>query len=122
MIAAATSGRLCLGVVTESTRFVHANGAIFVLLFHRQQSSLSSSCRHSITTEPQEPYGPVLAFTRPHSMAFLADQLSARLEALQRQSAITDRKVAATIKHCRELIAEHEAAEARWAAEHPDLV
>jgi hypothetical protein len=64
----------------------------------------------------------VLAFTRHTTMGSIAEMFQARLEALQRQSAISDRKVAATIKHCRELIAEHEAAEARWAAEHPDLV
>ena len=64
----------------------------------------------------------MLAFTRHTSMGSIADMFQARLEALQRQSAETDRKVAATIKHCRQLIAEHEAEEARWAAEHPDLV
>jgi hypothetical protein len=46
----------------------------------------------------------------------------ARLEALQQQSEITDRKVAATIARAHQLIAEHETEEAKWAAEHPDLV
>jgi hypothetical protein len=67
MIAAATSGLRRLGVVTESTRFVHANGAVFVLLFHRQQLSLSSSCRHSITTEPQEPLQAAAGVHPPHA-------------------------------------------------------
>jgi hypothetical protein len=64
----------------------------------------------------------VLAFTRHTTMGSLADTFQARLEALQQQSEITDRKVAATIARAHQLIAEHEAAEAKWAAEHPDLV
>jgi hypothetical protein len=52
----------------------------------------------------------------------IADTFAARLAALQQQSEITDRKVAATIARARQLIAEHEAAEARWRAEHPDLL
>ena len=55
-------------------------------------------------------------------MGSVADTFAARLAALQRQSEITDRKVAATIANCHQLIAEHQAAEAKWAAEHPDLV
>ena len=52
----------------------------------------------------------------------VADTFQARLEALQRQSEITDRKVAATIAKGRRLIADEQAAEARWAAENPDLL
>ena len=55
-------------------------------------------------------------------MGSVADAFQARLEALQRQSEITDRKVAATIAKCHRLIAEEQAAEARWAAENPDLL
>jgi len=55
-------------------------------------------------------------------MGSVADAFAARLAALQRQSEITDRKVAATIARARQLIAEHEAEEAKWTAEHPDLV
>ena len=64
----------------------------------------------------------MLAFTRHLVMGSVADAFAARLAALQRQSEITDRKVAATIARCHQLIAEHEAAEAKWSAEHPDLV
>ena len=46
----------------------------------------------------------------------------ARLEALQRQSEVTDRQVAATIASGGLLIAEEQAAEAKWAAENPDLL
>ena len=52
----------------------------------------------------------------------IADTFAARLAALQQQSEITDRKVAATIARCHQLIAEQQASEARWAAEHPDLL
>ncbi len=55
-------------------------------------------------------------------MESLADAFAARLAALQQQSEITDRKVAATIARAHQLIAEHEAAEAKWRADHPDLV
>ena len=55
-------------------------------------------------------------------MGSVADAFAARLAALQRQSEITDRKVAATIARCHQLIAEQQAAEARWAAENPDLL
>jgi hypothetical protein len=55
-------------------------------------------------------------------MGSIADAFQARLEALQRQSEITDRKVAATIRRCHRLIAEQEQAEARWRAENPDLL
>jgi len=55
-------------------------------------------------------------------MGSVADAFAARLAALQRQSEITDRKVAATIARCHQLIAEQQAAEARWRAEHPDLL
>jgi len=55
-------------------------------------------------------------------MGSIADTFQARLEALQQQSEITDRKVAATIARCHQLIAEAHEADARWAAEHPDLV
>lgn len=55
-------------------------------------------------------------------MSSIADMFQARLEALQRQSEVTDRKVAATIARCHQLIAEEQAAEARWAAENPDLL
>jgi hypothetical protein len=55
-------------------------------------------------------------------MTSIADTFSARLEALKRQSEITDRKVAATIARAHQLIAEQQAEEAKWAAEHPDLV
>jgi hypothetical protein len=55
-------------------------------------------------------------------MGSIADTFAARLAALQRQSEITDRKVAATIARCHQLIAEQQAAEARWAAEHPELL
>lgn len=54
-------------------------------------------------------------------MESIADAFQARLEALQRQSEITDRKVAATIARCHQLITEVQASDARWAAEHPDL-
>ncbi len=64
----------------------------------------------------------MLAFTRHTSMGSIADMLKARLEALQQQSEITDRKVAATIANCHQLIAEHEAAEDKWRADHPELV
>jgi hypothetical protein len=52
----------------------------------------------------------------------IADAFQARLEALQRQSEITDRKVAATIARCHQLIAEQEQAERQWRAENPDLL
>jgi hypothetical protein len=55
-------------------------------------------------------------------MGSVADAFQARLEALQRQSEITDRKVAATIARCHQLIAEEQAAEARWRAAHPELL
>jgi hypothetical protein len=55
-------------------------------------------------------------------MGSIADAFQARLEDLQRRSEITDRKVAATITRCHQLIAEQQAAEARWAAEHPELL
>jgi hypothetical protein len=55
-------------------------------------------------------------------MGSIADMFQARLEALQRHSEITDRKVAATIARAHQLIADQQAEEARWAAEHPDLV
>jgi len=61
-------------------------------------------------------------FTRHRPMGSVADAFAARLAALQRQSEITDRKVAATIARCHQLIAEQQAAEARWRAEHPDLL
>ena len=61
-------------------------------------------------------------FTRHRPMGSIADTFAARLAVLQRQSEITDRKVAATIARARQLIAEHEAEEAKWTAEHPDLV
>jgi uncharacterized coiled-coil protein SlyX len=84
--------------------------------------SLSCSCRHSLFTEPQEPRGPLLVFTRHHPMGSIADAFQARLKALEMQSAETDRRVAETIARCHQLIAEQEQAEARWAAEHPDLL
>ena len=80
------------------------------------------SCSHSLFTEPQEPRGPLLVFTHHRPMGSVADAFQARLEALQRQSEITDRKVAATIARCHQLIAEEQAAEARWRAENPDLL
>jgi len=52
----------------------------------------------------------------------IADTFAARLAALQQQSEITDQKVAATIARCHQLIAEEQAAEARWAADNPDLL
>ena len=55
-------------------------------------------------------------------MSSIADAFQARLEALQRQSEISDLKVAVAIARCHQLIAEEQAAEARWAAEHPDLL
>jgi hypothetical protein len=55
-------------------------------------------------------------------MGSIADTFAARLAALQRQSEITDRKVAATIARCRELIAEQEESERRWQTQHPDLL
>ncbi len=55
-------------------------------------------------------------------MGSIADTFAARLAALQQQSEITDRKVSATIARCHQLIAEQQAAEARWAAEHPELL
>jgi hypothetical protein len=55
-----------------------------------------------------------------NTLSSIADAFKARLEDLQRQSEITDRKVAATIARCHQLIAEEQAAEARWAAEHPE--
>jgi hypothetical protein len=55
-------------------------------------------------------------------MESVADVFAARLAALQRQSEITDRKVAATVARCHQLIAEEQAAEAKWAAENPDLL
>ena len=55
-------------------------------------------------------------------MGHIADVFKARLEALEMQSAETDRRVADTIARCHQLIAEQQAAEARWAAEHPDLL
>ena len=61
-------------------------------------------------------------FTRHQPVSSIADAFQARLEALQRQSEITDRKVAATIARCHQLIAEEQAAEAKWAAENPDLL
>ena len=122
MIAAATSGRLCLGVVTESARFTNANGAVFVLLFHRQQSSLRAPAATALQLSHRSPCRPPLAFTRHRRMGSVADMFQARLEALQRQSEINDRKVAATIANCHQLIAEHQAAEAKWAAENPDLL
>ena len=64
----------------------------------------------------------MLAFTRHTSMGSIADMFKARLEALQQQSAETDRKVAATIARAHQLIAEHEAAEAKWRAAHPELI
>lgn len=60
-------------------------------------------------------------FTRHRPMGSIADAFQARLEDLQRRSEITDRKVAATIARCHQLIAEQQEAEARWAADHPDL-
>lgn len=61
-------------------------------------------------------------FTRHRPMGSIADAFQARLEDLQRRSEITDRKVAATIARCHQLIAEQQAAEQRWAAENPDLL
>jgi uncharacterized coiled-coil protein SlyX len=55
-------------------------------------------------------------------MGSIADAFQARLEALEKQSAETDRKVAATIARCHQLIAEQQAAEEKWAAENPDLL
>ena len=55
-------------------------------------------------------------------MGSIADAFKARLEALEMQSAETDRRVAETIARARQLIAEQQASEARWAAEHPDLL
>ena len=55
-------------------------------------------------------------------MGSIADAFQARLEALEKQSAETDRRVAATIARCHQLIAEQQEAEARWAADHPDLL
>jgi hypothetical protein len=55
-------------------------------------------------------------------MGSVADAFKARLEALERRSAETDRKIATTIARCHQLIAEQQASEARWAAEHPDLL
>ena len=61
---------------------------------------------------------PAMAFNRPS----IVNMFQGRLEALKRQSEITDRKVAATIARARQLIADQQAEEAKWAAEHPDLV
>ena len=55
-------------------------------------------------------------------MGSIADTFAARLAALQRQSEITDRKVAATIARCHQLIAEQEQAERQWRAAHPELL
>ena len=55
-------------------------------------------------------------------MESIADAFQARLDALEKQSEITDRKVAATIARCRLLITEQQESEARWAADHPDLL
>ncbi len=55
-------------------------------------------------------------------MGSIADAFKARLEALEMQSAETDRRVAETIARCHQLIAEQQASEARWAAEHPELL
>ena len=55
-------------------------------------------------------------------MGSIADTFRDRLQALEMQSAETDRRVAATIARCHQLIAEQQAAEARWAAENPDLL
>jgi hypothetical protein len=55
-------------------------------------------------------------------MGHIADAFKARLDALELQSAETDRRVADTISRCHQLIAEQQASEARWAAEHPDLL
>ena len=46
----------------------------------------------------------------------------ARLEALQRQSEVTDRKVAATIARWHQLIGEQQESERRWQTQHPDLL
>jgi hypothetical protein len=55
-------------------------------------------------------------------MGSIADAFKARLEALEMQSAETDRRVAETVARCHALIAEQQASEARWAAEHPELL
>ncbi len=87
-----------------------------------QQLSLSCSCRHSFSTEPQEPRRSLLVFTRRLHVSSIADAFQARLKALEMQSAETDRRVAETIARCHQLIAEEQAAEARWRAENPDLL
>lgn len=63
-----------------------------------------------------------MAFIRHRPMGSIADTFAARLAALQRQSEITDQKVAATIARCHQLIAEQEAEEAKWRAAHPELL
>jgi hypothetical protein len=78
------------------------------------------SCRHSITTEPQEPPKALLALNRHPPMESIADAFQARPEALQQQSEIADRKVAATINRCHQLITEVQASDAQWAADHPN--
>jgi hypothetical protein len=55
-------------------------------------------------------------------MGSIADAFQARLEALEMQSAETDRRVAATIARCHQLIAEQEQAERQWRAAHPELL
>jgi hypothetical protein len=51
-------------------------------------------------------------------MGSIADRFAAHLAALQRQSEITDQKVASTIARYHHLIVEQETAEAKWRAAH----
>ena len=61
-------------------------------------------------------------FNRSTPMGSIADAFKARLEALEMQSAETDRRVAETIARCHQLIAEQEQAERQWRAAHPELL
>ena len=61
-------------------------------------------------------------FHRRTPMGSIADAFKARLEALEMQSAETDRRVAETIARCHQLIAEQEQAERQWRAENPELL
>lgn len=87
--------------------------------------SSSSPCEApagAVFLSHESPQRATAVFNRSTPMGSIADTFQARLKALEMQSAETDRRVAETIAHCHQLIAEQEQAERQWRAAHPELL
>lgn len=81
--------------------------------------SLSRSCRRK---HQRAATGRRWRSLATNTVSSIADAFKARLEALEMQSAETDRRIAEHIARCHQLINEQQAAEAQWAAAHPELL